>query len=143
MNEQRKHKRFWVEPGTLAGLASSEMGSMRIAGEIVELSEAGLSLLYMTSGEKADMPSAVTIFIYKGSYIELCKVQCRLIYDVQVAGSSRWSPVSVRRCGIEFRDLSEKQLDRVRQVIARHASSEGEASYPQFKKDASRIFAVS
>jgi len=116
-DEKRKQKRYKAVDGAVASFSSHEGPSPNILGEIIDISENGLSVRYK-SREQISNVSQVDIFAYKEPFINLSGMPCQVVYDIGLDATTR-------RCGVEFGDLSESQIAILHDFIVHY--TEGEA----------------
>lgn len=116
--ERRGHKRFKAKNCTIA--VRSKLGS------IIDISMGGLSFSYIDTGEwPKDIPSLAIIF---GSD-DLCldEFPLRIISDCSLSKGMSM----MRRCGVQFGELSRKQLSQLEHFIWVNSMLEHELKYSE------------
>ncbi|MGA2225455.1 MAG: PilZ domain-containing protein [Syntrophobacteraceae bacterium] len=112
--EKRKHKRLKGKKGAFA--AFIRPNELINTGQIQDISMGGLCVRYLAVNEDNEERSEITIFGSNNRFIHLRSVQCRIVYDREVPGSS-WKQISTRRCGVEFENLFDKHLSMLQDFI--------------------------
>jgi hypothetical protein len=98
MDKRRKHKRYQIQDGGFVMLRNP----FKILGQIVDINAIGLSFSYSFSEIVAPESFELDmVFIDSGFY--LFRVPFDTVYDHQISRE-------IRRCGVLFRKLTEKQL---------------------------------
>ncbi|MBW1891217.1 MAG: hypothetical protein JRF32_13150 [Deltaproteobacteria bacterium] len=140
--EQRIHKRFSAKAKTFAVLRSEEpgldqikkmsMGEIACAvynskparmGQIVDMSQGGLSFDYIDGDDtgkthlKLDILSANEKF-----YMD--KISFKSIRDVKTANELSFSPITMKKQGIQFVGLTFQQLSRLEKFLRKHTDGE-------------------
>lgn len=85
-------------------------------GQIQNISMGGLCVRYLTTHDNPTGCSAIKIFGSNDRFIHLDRVKCRIVYDLEVPEGS-WEQISIRRCGVEFKDLSVKHFSTLQEFI--------------------------
>jgi hypothetical protein len=90
-----------------------------LVGSIREISHAGLSFHYIgrekplnEDGELAICSGSKDFFLYR--------IPCRVLFDAKVY-KNHPSPISMRRCGVEFGELEGKQTSQIEYFIRKYA----------------------
>jgi hypothetical protein len=126
--EKRKSKRFKGKEGAFAAFVGpNELINM---GQIQDISMSGLCTRYLSTNGDNEGCSEIKIFGSNDRFIHLDKVQCRIVYDREVPGSS-WEQISTRRCGVEFENLSVRQLSVLEDFIDYFALDETQSGNPK------------
>jgi hypothetical protein len=120
--EARETKRFRTNANVFASFFSSSQDFVKF-GNIVDISEGGAGLLYLGGTEPRGELSYLEIF---SSYERLLvgRLPCKIIYDMELRQDPR-STVTLRRCGVQFEQLSEWQASALRTFIESHKADEG------------------
>ena len=100
--EKRTYKRFKGKKGAFAAFIRSN--ELINTGRIQDISMGGLCVRYFSMKRDKEGYSEIKIFGSNNRFIHLNKVQCRIVYDQEVPEYS-WG-----RCGVEFENLSVKDL---------------------------------
>ena len=98
-------------------------------GQIQNISMGGLCVRYLSTHDHNEGCSAIKIFGTNGRFIHLERVQCRIVYDQDVPGGS-WELISTRRSGVEFENLSVKDLSQLEEFIDNFAFDENQGENP-------------
>ena len=114
--EKRKLKRFKGKEGACA--AFIRPNDLMNLGQIQDISTGGLCVQYVSTNEDNKGRSGIKIFGSNEFFIHLNKVQCRIVYDQEVPEYS-WG-----RCGVEFENLSVKDLAMLQDFIDHFAFDE-------------------
>ena len=116
-NELRKHRRLSVKWQTFAGLIGEESNdTFYQLGQILDISESGMSLYYVPRDKDEDVVSHVSIYGKTDRFIEVEKIPCKIVYNICVPAKER-SNLPEARCGIEFLDRSPSQDNQLRSFI--------------------------
>jgi c-di-GMP-binding flagellar brake protein YcgR len=119
--EKRKFKRLKAKEGAFAAFVRpNELINM---GQIEDISLGGLCIRYLTINEDKEGCSEMKIFGSNERFIHIDKVPCRIVHDQEIPEYS-WAQISTRRCGVEFQELSVKQLTMLQDFIDHFASNE-------------------
>ena len=113
-DEKRKFTRFKGKEGAFA--AFIRPNDLMNVGQIQDISIGGLCVQYVSTNEDNKGRSGIKIFGSNEFFIHLNKVQCRIVYDREVPGGS-WEQITTRRCGVEFENLSVKDLSMLHDFI--------------------------
>jgi hypothetical protein len=140
--ERRVHKRFSAKEKTFAMLRSDQfsldqikrmsMGEIACAvynskpaimGQIVDMSQGGLSFDCIDNahpcgdGLKLDILSANEKF-YMG------RIKFKPVHELKSSGDPAISPIPMKKQGIQFVDLSFKQISRLEKFLRKHTKGE-------------------
>lgn len=126
--DKRKFKRFKGKEGAFATFIRPNEHIN--TGQIQDISMGGVCLRYLSTGEDYNECSTIKIFGSNDLFIHVDNVQCRIIYDRQVPEGS-WEKISIRCCGVEFKNLSVKQLSMLQDFIDHFASDENQYGNPK------------
>jgi hypothetical protein len=87
----------------------------KLVGAIREISQDGLSFQYI--GEEKPLNKKAELAICSGTNnFFLYKVPCRILFDSKVY-KDHPSPISMRRCGVEFGELDGKRATQLEYLI--------------------------
>jgi hypothetical protein len=113
--ERRRHKRFQAEEGAYAAVRPQ----YDKIGQIIDVSRGGLAFRYMISGGQEDASSELDIFLI-GDGFHLDKVPFQTVSDEGIP--ERLSPGSqkMRRCGVQFGELTQMQILKLKEFILNH-----------------------
>ncbi len=105
--ERRKHKRFNVQPGVLAvlGPASAKMG------QIIDVCRGGLAFHYKEGNEKSAESYELSILFDDNNKLNHrpFKFNTSVVSDIEVVNEKPFSKAIIRRCSLEFDDLTYYQ----------------------------------
>lgn len=125
--EKRKFKRLKGKEGAFAAfIRPNELINM---GQIQDISMGGLCIRYLSVNEDRDGCCEMKIFGSNDSFIHVDKVPCRIVYDQEVPEYS-WEQISIRRCGVEFQNLSVKHLTLLEEFINHFAFEDTQSENP-------------
>jgi hypothetical protein len=110
--ERRKHRRVQVQDIAFAVLRDPD----RQLGQIMDISMGGLAYNYIAGGGNVDNALELDILLaYKGLYME--NIHFETISDFQIANKSPFTPITMRRRGIKFGELTPKQTSMLQNFI--------------------------
>lgn len=117
--ERREGGRFQVEDGAfvLLGPRSS------LLGQIIEISLGGLSFLYTTSTNPAKDSTELDILLADHSFY-FDKIPCNIVSDLEIRHELSMGSKTIRRCSVEFGDLSKDQKSQLEYFIRNHTAGE-------------------
>lgn len=117
--ERRKYTRFRTRNGALIELRS-QRGKL---GEIIDISKGGLAFRYIDIGERPKGSFELDIFLKEAGF-RLEKVPAKTISD---SGTTKYFPFSstkTRRQGVEFGELTQKQISQLEHFIRNYTTEE-------------------
>jgi hypothetical protein len=109
--ERRRHKRFQVPVGVFVGFRPD---NSRL-GEIIDISLGGLSFRYLASGGPSNGSHRLNIFLTERGFC-LDDLQFETVSDVGTY-EIPFTPVTMRRSGVQFEGLTEDQVSRLAYFI--------------------------
>jgi hypothetical protein len=112
--ERRKHKRFRVQDGTFAVLGP-RYGKI---GQIIDMSMGGLAFSYIAGEEQGDRSYQLSILLAKDSF-HLTSIPFKTVWDTE-AKEVPFSTLAMRWCGVEFGDLTERQISQMEYFVEKH-----------------------
>lgn len=122
-SERRRQKRFKVQDPVFAVLRPE----FKVVGKIQDISKGGVSFEYVAlespartaSTTQTDSGPELDIFMREPE-LYMSQIPCTIVYDIPVVGYVGHSQDSIvmKRCGVQFRDLSPKQSERVKSFIS-------------------------
>ena len=121
--EKRKFKRFKGKEGAFA--AFIRHNTLINTGRIEDISMGGLCVRYFSVKGDKEGCSGIKIFGSKNRFVHVNKVQFRIVYDQEVPEYS-WG-----RCGVEFENLSVKDLSMLQDFIDYFAFDETQSGKPK------------
>ena len=121
--EKRKFKRFKGKEGALAAfIKPDEFLNM---GQVQDISIGGLCVRYVSKKEDNEGCCEIKIFGSNDRFIQVRRVQCRIVYDREAPECS-WKQISTRRCGVAFENLSVEHLSMLEEFIDHFAFDENQ-----------------
>jgi hypothetical protein len=114
--ERRKHERISV-----AGRADAVLfGPDFTKGvQIVDVSKGGLSFRYVNGQKPLNGPLELDI-LWDHIDVFLLKLKIRAVSDFQVANEFLLGVIPIRRCGVQFVDLTPDQISQLEHVVKKH-----------------------
>ena len=110
--ERRKDKRFRVK---YPAFASINYSSKRI-GKITDISKSGLALRYFKNGESSNEVEEIGLFNLDFSFY-LGEIKTKIVSDFEIIGKKLSDAKELRRCGIQFKNLSDIQFSQLDNFI--------------------------
>ena len=117
--ERRKYTRFRTRNGALIEVRSHH-GKL---GEIIDISKGGLAFRYIDIGDRPKGSFELDIFL-KESGFRLEKVPATTISDFQATKYFPFSSTKTRRQGVEFGELTQKQISQLEHFIRNYTTGE-------------------
>ncbi len=111
MNNRRKHKRYRASRSAFAAERSST-----IRGQLIDISEGGLSFSYVDSGDRPRDFFELVIYLSCGGP-NMPKLKCRTVSDTSIPKQNSFSFIFMRRCGVEFCGLADSQLSWLKRFV--------------------------
>jgi hypothetical protein len=116
--ERRKYNRFQVPFGVFLSFGPDDSR----LGEIIDVSMSGLAYRYLATEEKPNPARRLNIFFAEHDpYMN--DVPFETVSDFRTLHIP-FTPVSVRRSGVRFGELTESQVSRLEHFIDNHALGE-------------------
>jgi len=109
--ERRRHKRFLVPVGMFVGFRPD---NSRL-GEVIDISLSGLSFRYLASGGPSNGSRRLNIFLTERGFC-LDNLPFETVSDVGTY-EIPFTPVTMRRSGVQFERLTEGQASRLEYFI--------------------------
>ena len=122
--DRRQHERFQVRDGAFVVLRPRFpiLGQdIDIVGRIMDISEAGLELRYVSSQERSHESFELDI-VLAGNGFRLNGVPVKTISDAPMADNGASNATTVRRRGVQFGRLTEKQTSQLERLIRDHTN---------------------
>lgn len=113
--ERRRHKRFQAQEGAFA-VARPEFTKL---GQIMDISRGGLAFRYVVTGSQGN--GAIEVDIFKagdGFYLE--NIPIKTIWDLRVPKKLSNGSLPMRRCGMQFGELTPNQISQLEYFIQNH-----------------------
>ena len=114
VDERRRHRRYRVQDGTFAVLGPSS----NKVGQVIDLSVGGLAFSYIAGEEQQDQAYELGILLAEDSF-HLTKIPCRTVWDAE-AKDLPFSTLAMRRCGMQFGELTQNQASQLEYFIHHH-----------------------
>ena len=112
--EKRKFKRLKAKDGAFAAFVRPN--ELIYMGQVQDISLGGLCVQYLSVDGGSEEYSELKIFGSNDRFIHVDKVECKIAYDHELPEYS-WEQISIRRCGVEFRNLSVRHLAMIQDFI--------------------------
>ncbi len=113
LSDRRKHMRYWAQDGAVAVPRSS---SVKI-GRIIDISRKGLAVRYRGEMNWLNGASQIDIMLIDDDNYYLSKLSAKIISDYECAFYASGRMREEKRCGLQFRNLSDYQLTEIDQFI--------------------------
>ncbi len=117
--ERRRHNRFQVEDGAYAAIRPQ----YDKIGQIIDVSRGGLAFRCMVSGSHEGESSEMDIFLI-GDGFYLDKVPFKTVSDQGMPKRLSPGPQAMRRCGVQFGELTQTQALKLEEFILKHTIDE-------------------
>ncbi len=117
--EQRKQTRFLVREGAFAVLRDN----MSKLGQIIDIAKGGLAFRYLAIGNPTNGSFRLDIFLAENGFY-LGNLPFKIISDIEIDHEIPFSSLTVRRLGVQFGDLSDKQTSQLKYFIHNHTTGE-------------------
>ena len=118
--ELRNHQRFRVREQAFAGLLNRESDDVFQLGQIVDISRGGVCLQFVPTQKGDEVASHVNIFGRSDRLINVEKIPCKVVYDINIPAKG-WIKVPEVRSGVEFLSRTsnlEKQIEDFMKTFA-------------------------
>ncbi|UCB47870.1 MAG: PilZ domain-containing protein [Deltaproteobacteria bacterium] len=113
--ERRKNKRFLAQEGAFA-VIGPEFTKL---GQIMNISRGGFAFRYIVTGSQGIGAAEADIFLAgDGFYLE--KIPIKPIWDLKVPKKLSNGSLPMRRCGVQFRELTRHQRAQLEYFIQNH-----------------------
>ncbi len=136
--ERRNHQRYGVQPGTFAVLRSTSielskikdmsMGEIAFAvikskpikmGQIINISKDGLAFHYIErQGASNSLFKMDILFAQDAFYLD--RLLFKPVFDVEIDTDLPLNSFTIRKCGVQFGELSSRQHSRLEYFICNH-----------------------
>jgi len=114
-HEQRKNRRYQLKKGAFA---IPRIRSRKL-WQIMDISKGGLAFQYVANGERIYDSSDLDIASSNASFY-LEQVPFKAVSDLEAENGIRWSSLKVRRCGVQFGELTHNQVSLLEDLIENH-----------------------
>jgi len=116
----RMHERFPAKEGLIAILSGSAVDLL--SGQIIEISRGGLAFSYLERVVDFDGLSMLEIYWLEEEHPLFTTSSYRKVYDIRSLNIKPDAPMRFHRCGVEFVELSQAQMERLDYLIANYTS---------------------
>lgn len=117
--DRRCYKRF--SPRSPAFVALGNHGNT--IAQIVDICRGGLACHYIADEGRFNQSDCLDIYSAEEQFY-LKKVRFKAVSDLELPRELSWSPITMRRCGIEFDNLTTTQLSQVENFLMHHTKGE-------------------
>ncbi len=117
--ERRRGTRFRVENGCFAAL----FPRFAVVGQIMNVSRGGLAFDYLASEARTNGPSQLQILLTDHSFC-LKTVPFRTVSDFAIPREFSFGSITLRRCGVQFGELTRSQRLDLEYFIRFYTSDE-------------------
>ena len=114
--EKRRFRRFQAPQNAFAFLRGQE-GKL---GQIIDISKGGLAFRYVAHGGQTNGSIQLDIFLANNGF-HLEKITFITVSDFEVTVQGLSKSVIMRRCGVQFDELSQNHASRLQYFIENHA----------------------
>lgn len=119
--ERRRHERFKVQGSALAALRRTPT----VAGRVINISEGGLSFLYVASRQRSKECSHLNLLVDKsGAHFKTLPFTS--VWDSAMPDAFSHGPISIRQCGVAFGQLMDEERRDLKAFIRNHTTHEGQ-----------------
>ena len=102
LSERRCRRRFEVEDAIIA------TSQLTVIGHIMDLSESGLSFRYVASRGTVKDEDTLSLLVNDRTF-GVKGVPFEVVWDVPMPERYSFNRITMRYCGVEFRDLNDRQ----------------------------------
>jgi hypothetical protein len=113
--ERRVHKRYKAREGTVAFLGEP----LNIMGSVIDVSKGGLAFRYIANGKRPSESFELDI-LYSHEPVYIDRMPFRTVSDTEITGESGSKLFPLRRCGVQFGELTEVQKSQLEYLIENH-----------------------
>ncbi len=123
--ERRTHKRFRAQDGAFAVAGMPPQPHFIPPGQIVDVSRGGLAFHYVAGDEKeGPNGSFELVILLANKNFHIDKVPFETISDFEIANEVPFSSITMRRRGVQFGKLTDKQISQLDYFIRNHTIGE-------------------
>ena len=113
--EQRKFKRLLPQNLTFAVIRPHFSN----LGKVKDISRGGMAYEYILNETLNTGYAEIDIFLSSDSFY-LPRIPSKIIYDTKIV--EKFQKVETRRCGVQFRDLTEEQAANLELLLKNHTT---------------------
>lgn len=114
--EKRSHKRFIVQDRIFAALRNHDV----TLGVIKDISRGGFAVHYIANGNLLH-GSVMIDGLFKSESFYLQDVPVKIISDLEVDDRPPFSSIPMRRCGIQFKEMTPSRMSQLARFIEKYA----------------------
>jgi len=114
--EKRNQKRFTVQEDAFAALRNHVIR----LGVIKDISRDGLAVHYIANGNLLHGPVIID-HLFKEGHSYLQDVPVKIISDLEVGDQPLFSFIPMRRCGLQFKEMTPARMSQVERFIENYA----------------------
>lgn len=118
-SDARRHRRYGVREGGIASLLTE---SDSVLGMILDVSRSGIAFQYIGESSPHAQNEVALEILYGPDGFLLDNVPARVIRDVVTENEFAFSLLPVRRCGLEFNQLTNRQQEQLEFFIENYSS---------------------
>ena len=119
--EHRKHKRFQARKGAFAGVRPD----YHRLGQIVDICMGGLAFRYMAAKRASNTSHEMEIFLTSGDFL-IVGLPFKTVSDIETE-QLPFSSLAVRRCGVQFGELTDREMTQLEYFIRKYTTSQEKA----------------
>ncbi|MBU0991289.1 MAG: PilZ domain-containing protein [Proteobacteria bacterium] len=102
------YKRYPVRNGVVAFMETV----VNKLGHVEEISKGGMSFRYMQIGDDLYLSDTINLFFPRYDF-NMNRIPIKLITDIEEFNPSQFRTVTMRRCGVQFLELSDDQNQKL------------------------------
>jgi hypothetical protein len=114
--DPEKHKRFLAPRGSFVAIGPH----FNKVGQIIDIGMDGLSFDYVASEELPDKSFEADILLSDTDFY-LERVPCEMISEVKISRKSSFGSLFIRKCSVQFGELTPKQMSQLEYFIQNYA----------------------
>jgi hypothetical protein len=118
--ERRRIERFPAPQGLFAVLGARHLK----LGTILDINTIGLTWRYVDKEKLLSGMYWMDIYM-SGSHFHLGQVPVETISDLELVHGRPYWPITIRRCGVQFGELTPIQKSELQSFVQRHTVKEG------------------
>jgi hypothetical protein len=118
--ERRRHKRFPAPKGLFAVIGAHDLK----LGTIIDINPIGLTLRYVDRAKLSRGMYWMDIYMI-GADFHLSQIPVETISDLELVHGRPYWPITIRRCGIQFEELTPDQKSELASFIQKDTLREG------------------
>ncbi|MCK8603895.1 PilZ domain-containing protein [Desulfoferrobacter suflitae] len=95
----------------------------RRMGRVKDISKGGVGLEYTIYDDQKALENVEVDIFSAEADLHISKIPCKVAYDVRVDNYPSFDNLQVRRCGLEFAELSYQQYAAINSLVSLHTAS--------------------